>query len=61
MKQVCVYPINNYYNVLVLTLDDTVLDVSFAVGHVHRDRLDVRHVLELDTAYRRTYTRARAA
>lgn len=33
-----------------LTLDDTVLDVALSVGHVHGDRLDVRHVLELDTA-----------
>lgn len=38
----------------MLTLDDTVLDVAFTVGHVHGDRLNVRHVLELDTSYTRT-------
>lgn len=32
-----------------LTLDDTVLNVALAVGHVHGDRLDVWYVLELDT------------
>lgn len=33
----------------MLTLDDAVLDVASAIGHVHGDRLDVLHVFELDT------------
>lgn len=39
-----------------ITFDDTVLDVAFAVGHVHGDRLDVRHVLELDAPCAVIYT-----